>query len=355
MPEFRYVSFDDPIMVERMLSDPRGFMNYYDNKVIFDEVQKVPELFNNIKICIDEDRSTYGKFILTGSSQFSMVKGISETLAGRIGTLVLLPFQFNEMPKAVQKEQMLFGSYPENIIRKFQGVREWYGSYINNYIERDVRSLYNIGNLRDFQRLLHLLAAQTAQELNMNRLSGEIGVSVKTIKAWMSVLEASYIIFFLEPYYENFGKRIVKRPKFYFYDTGLVCYLTGISSFDLLDKGPLAGPLFENYVIAELKKTLLHTARDSHLFYFRDNSGLEIDLIIEDVLSKEKIFAEIKNTSTPKPIMIEKIKKIVALDNRSIKKSMYKNKAVLVYRGKEEYDFNAVKCMHYLKFLENPI
>jgi predicted AAA+ superfamily ATPase len=123
----------------------------------------------------------------------------------------------------------------------------------------------------------------------------------------------------------------------------------------LLEKGPLAGPLFENYVIAELKKTLLHTARDAHLFYFRDNSGLEIDLIIEDVISKTKIFAEIKNTSTPKPIMIEKINKIVALDNKTLKNSMYKNKAVLVYRGKEECDFNAVKCVHYLKFLENPM
>lgn len=347
---YRYITFDDPLNVERFRLDPRGFINEYNSKIIFDEVQKVPEIFNHIKILIDTDRAHYGKFILTGSSQFAMIKNITESLAGRIGMLALLPFQYSEIPSTLQKNQILFGGYPENIVRKYHGVHEWYASYITNYIERDVRSLHNIVNLKDFQRLLSLLAAHTAQELNMHRLADDIGVTVKTIKSWISVLEASYIVFTVLPYHNNLGKRIVKRPKIYFYDTGLVCYLTGIHTHETLEKGPLAGPLHENYVFSELKKIIIHHNKKTELFYFRDNSGIECDCIIEDHTNSTITFAEIKHTATPKVLMAEKIQKIL----HYAKKHIHSHKTAvgtILYRGKEEFRAHEVRFVNYLNFL----
>ena len=196
-PEYTYVTFDDPLEIDFFENDPKGFFKNYSGKVIFDEVQKLPQFFNYLKIEIDNDRQYYGKYILTGSSQFAFIREITESLAGRSGMLSLLPFQIQEIPEKLQPLQILKGSYPEPVVREYEGSSEWYGAYIRNYIERDVRSLYNIGNLRDFQRLVMLLAARTSQELNMSVLANELGVTVATIRKWISVLEASYIIFFL--------------------------------------------------------------------------------------------------------------------------------------------------------------
>ncbi|MCX8122877.1 MAG: ATP-binding protein [Spirochaetes bacterium] len=347
---YRYVTFDDPIIRERFLVDPKGFFKEFNNHIIFDEVQKVPDIFNYIKLCIDDNRFEYGNFILTGSSQFTMLKNITESLAGRIGLLTLLPFQYSEIPHLLQKHQIIYGSYPENVVRKYHGVHEWYAAYITNYLERDVRSLFNIGNLKDFQRLLSLLASQTAQELNMNRLANDIGVTVKTIKSWISVLEASYVLFTVLPYYNNIGKRIVKRPKVYFYDTGVVCYLTGIYTLELLQKGPLAGTIFENYIIAELNKIILHHNAHIKIFYLRDNTGNEIDCIIEDLRNKTIYLLEIKLTSTPKPLFAEKIAKLI---------QQFKNynphthiQGTVLYQGKEDITIHNVRFTHYINFLK---
>lgn len=348
--KYRYITFDDPIVRERFNIDPKGFLHEYNNRVIFDEVQKVPGIFEYLKMLIDENRSQYGNFILTGSSQFSMVTHITESLAGRIGVLTLLPFQFSEIPQSLQKHQIIYGSYPENVVRKYQGVHEWYAAYITNYIERDVRSLFNIGNLKDFQRLLSLLASQTAQELNMNRLANDIGVTVKTIKSWISVLEASYILFTISPYYNNMGKRIVKRPKIYFYDTGLVCYLTGMHTVDILHKWPLAGPMFENYIIAELKKLLVHYNKRMNLYYLRDNAGNEIDVIIEDPLNRKLILTEIKLTATPKPLMAQRLQKLVALVKNHIQ--AYTVHGMILYQGKEDFYVHDVRFANYKHFLD---
>ena len=247
--KYEYVTFDRVQNIENFESDPQGFIDKYNNNVIFDEVQKAPQVFNYIKVMIDEDRKNYGKFILTGSSQFSMVKGITETLAGRIGNISLLPFQYSEIPGKLKDRQLIYGSYPEIVLRDYSGSSEWYESYIQNYLERDIRNLANIGNLRDFKRFINLLASRTSQEFNASNYARDLGVNYKTIQSWTSILEASFIIFTLEPYIHNLGKRIIKRPKIYFWDTGLVCYLTGITKMDLLEKGPLCGPVFENYII----------------------------------------------------------------------------------------------------------
>lgn len=337
--EYEYVTFDDPIIINHFTDDPKGFIRKYSNRVIFDEVQKVGSLFSYIKMEVDNDRQNYGKYVLTGSSQFSLVKQISESLAGRIGLLSLLPFQFEEFPDKMKDHQILKGSYPELVTREFFQSDAWYAAYINNYIERDVRSLYNIGNLRDYQKLIQLLAARVSQELNMSSLANELGVTVKTVQSWISILEASYIIFQLPSYHKNLGKRIVKRPKVYFYDTGIINYLTGISSKDLLEKGPLAGPVFENYVIAEIKKSVLHKNLPVNMYYFRSNSGLDADLILEDSGRKETCFAEIKNNHTAKPEMIKNIRKIIDLEEKTDSPVQFSLKGVLVYRGPESVQF----------------
>ncbi|MCK5154090.1 MAG: ATP-binding protein [Spirochaetales bacterium] len=349
--KYRYITFDDPMTVDFFYSDPKGFMQQHADRIIFDEVQKVPEIFSYIKIEVDKDRQNYGKYILTGSSQFSLLKKISESLAGRIGLLSLLPFQYRELPDLQKKDQIIYGSYPELVVRKYKNTSEWFGSYINTYIEKDVRTLYNIGNLRDFQQLIRLLAARCSQELNMSSLSREIGVSVKTIQNWVSVLEASYIIFLLPPYHKNLGKRIIKRPKLYFFDTGLVCYLTGIESEDILNKGPLGGSIFENYITAETKKSLLHRDRKDQLFFFRNNAGLEVDLIIENSNERSLTYLEIKNNSTPKYKMTENLKLIMGLETGSSTRKGY-----LVYKGSEEGKFSEnIEYINYRTYFDRII
>ncbi len=337
--KYQYVTFDKIQNIEDFSSDPQSFIEKYNNKIIFDEVQRVPQLFNYIKLMIDEDRHNYGKFILTGSSQFSMIKGITETLAGRVGNISLLPFQYLEIPDEEKTGQILFGSYPEIVLRKYDGVFEWYESYIQNYIERDVRNLSNIGNLRDFKKFINLLAAKTSQEFNASSYASDIGVNYKTIQSWLSILEASYIVFTIEPYFHNLGKRIIKRPKVYFWDTGLVCYLTGIRTQELLEKGPLCGPIFENYLISEIFKSIKHQNKEHKLFYFKSNSGFESDLIIEDRFSKKIIFTEIKYNKTARPVMVENIKKLIEREKQYQVHVGYDASGLLLYTGNETGKF----------------
>ena len=217
--DYQYQTFDDPTNVRLFSEDPVGFIASYQDKVIFDEAQKVPEIFQYLKMAVDEDRQNYGKFVVTGSAQFNFMRQIAESLAGRIGLLTLLPFEYIELPQEYRQQSVYLGQYPELSEHHYKHNDAWYSSYVNTYLEKDVRSMHDIGNLRDFNRLLSLLAINTAQPLNMSELANKVNVSATTIKRWISVLEASYIIFLLPPYYENFGKRITKTPKIYFYDT----------------------------------------------------------------------------------------------------------------------------------------
>lgn len=296
LPNYRYVNFDDFKMVSFFTEDPEKFLSIYNHQVIFDEVQKVPKLFDYIKMAVDKDRATPGKFILTGSSQFQFIQKISESLAGRIGLLSLLPYQSAEMPPDIREESVYKGCYPELINKHFALAQDWYASYLDTYLQKDVSALAHVGDKREFQRLVQLLAASTSQVLNMSRYATDLGVDVKTIQRWIAILEASYILFLLPPYHQNFGKRIVKRPKVYFYDTGLVAYLTGIETYAQFAQGPLAGPLFENYVVANILKNELHRKTHANLFYFRTSSGLEVDLIVDRSTTRE--FIEIKMNST---------------------------------------------------------
>ena len=335
LTDYTYVTFDDPKIVQHFIEDPDDFMSLYNNHVIFDEAQKAPEIFNYIKMAVDKDRDNYGKFIVTGSSQFSLLNQITESLAGRIGLLTLLPLQLSECPKSSYDELIYKGSYPEVVRRSFTGYLPWFESYVDTYLNKDIRTISNIGNLRDFQRFLILLASNTSTLLNMSEYAKKIGVSVPTIKHWISILEASYIIFLLPPYYNNIGKRLIKSPKVYFYDTGLVCYLTGIETFKHYNQGPMAGSIFENHVITEIIKKALHANSSEKFYFLRTQAGQEVDLIIED--KQQLAFIEIKKNATFNLSMIDNLK---ALAPSNCKK-------ILLYNGETRKYHNGIEIINF--------
>ena len=338
---YRYVNFDQIKNVEYFEADPDGFIAQYNDRVIFDEVQFVPQLFSTIKVAVDQDRQNYGKFVVTGSSQFSYLKNISESLAGRIGLMSLLPLQYTEMPKALLEESIYRGAYPELVTRDYRESELWYGAYLETYLNKDVRVLSNIGDMRDFRRFIQLLAAQATQLLELSHYAKDLGVSVPTIKRWISILEASYIIFLLPAYHDNFGKRIIKSPKLYFYDTGLISYLVGIKNMELYDKGPMAGSLFENYVVSEISKKNSHLATHAELFYFRTSDQAEIDLIVDKKDTQD--FIEIKKTATFSPRLITSIKKYCKEHN----------KGYLLYNGKKFPHHGNIHIIHYADYLKS--
>jgi len=342
LKDYKYVTFDDFKQVEKFNDDPEYFMRENSNKVIFDEVQKVPKIFDYIKLQVDKDRDNPGKFILTGSSQFIFIKGITESLAGRIGLLSLLPYQLSEIKKDIKTEEIIInGSYPELVTKNYQMVSPWYSAYLETYIAKDVKILANIGNLRDFRRLISLLAANTGQQLNLSRYANDLGVDVKTINNWISVLEASYIIFTVQPFYNNYGKRIVKSPKVYFYDTGLVSYLVALNSVEQFLQGPMYGSLFENYVISEILKREKHNDTNAELFYYRTSSGIEVDLIIDRKNSKE--FIEIKAGETFRPKMLNNLLSISSFESNS--------KSIFLYRGVSSNKHKEIDILNYKDYL----
>jgi len=321
-----YVTFDDFQVVNRFLDDPIGFIDSLPSPVIFDEAQKVPEIFDMIKLKVDQNRK-YGQFIISSSNQLHLLSKVKESLAGRMGIVNLFPFQFSEIPKKLRKENEYRGTFPELVIRKYSFDKEWYSAYLDTYVSKDVREVSNIGNLREFRMFINLLAANTSQILNMSSYASDIGVTVATIKHWISVLEASFIIFLLPPFYKNFGKRIIKSPKVYFYDTGLVSYLTGIRNQELYNKGPMSGAIFENYIISEIVKKQKHENSDCDFFYLKTSKGIEIDLIVD--WRSHQDWLEIKKSSTFKSKMIHNLelfsekndKKMLLYNGKNIKQS----------------------------------
>ncbi|MGD8835633.1 MAG: ATP-binding protein [Desulfobacteraceae bacterium] len=282
-----YVSLENPDLQEMSRIDPRGFLDRYKKGALFDEVQRSPQLFSYLQEIIDESNEP-GRFVLTGSQQFGLFSGITQSLAGRIGLVHLLPFAYHELYS--QKEysadssnldHVLFsGLYPPVHDRKL-APSLWYGNYVQTYIERDVRQMVNIRDLNTFQRFVRLCAGRTGQLLNLSNLAGECAITHNTAKAWISILEASYIVFLLQPHHANFNKRIIKTPKLYFYDTGLAAWLLSIQNPDQLNIHPMRGALFESFVIGEFFKALLNQGIKPNYFFWRDRSGNEIDLLQE--------------------------------------------------------------------------
>lgn len=280
-----YVSLENPDMRNFALEDPRGFLQTYPNGAILDEVQRVPILFSYLQEVLDNSK-VKGLFILSGSNNFLLQQTISQTLAGRVGYINLLPFSISELKKAKllstdDDTLMLKGFYPPIYDQEIPPA-DWCPNYIRTYIEKDVRQVKNITDLIVFERFIKLLAGRSGQELNNSALAVETGVDVKTIQSWIGILESSFIIYLLKPHHKNFNKTIVKRPKVYFYDTAIVCYLLGIRDNSQLQTHPLRGAIFEGMVVTELIKKRTNAGLPINLFYWRDKTGHEIDIIIDN-------------------------------------------------------------------------
>lgn len=276
-----YVNFENPDVRLYAIEDPRGFLSNYPNGAIFDEAQRVPEIFSYLQQILDES-DTKGLFIITGSNNFLLQENISQSLAGRVGYLNLLPLSLNEIndPSATISQTIFKGCYP-SLYKDTIDSNLWYSNYIRTYIERDVRLIKNITNLLVFEKFLRLCAGRIGQLLNLNSLAVEIGVDSKTIRAWIGVLETSFVVFRLQPYHKNYNKRVVKMPKLYFYDTGLASALLGIQNSDQIHLHPFRGALFENMIVVDFLKSRFNVGKTNNLYFWRDNLGKEIDLLMD--------------------------------------------------------------------------
>lgn len=295
----RYVSLENPDEQAFALNDPRGFLKQFPDGAILDEVQRVPHLFSYIQQIVDED-SRKALFVLSGSNNFLLQQSITQSLAGRVGYLELLPFCYDEMASIPDSDYstddfLFLGGYP-SVVYEQANPQLWFSAYVRTYIERDVRQLKNIKDLAQFQRFLYLCAGRIGQQINFSQLGNEIGADHNTVSSWLSILQASYVIHLVQPYYQNFNKRIVKTPKLYFYDTGLACFLLGIRQANDLTYHAYRGALFENLIINELLKNRFNRSQLSNLYYFRDSTGNEVDVIIDEGSTLKAI--EIKAGST---------------------------------------------------------
>ena len=281
-PGYDYANLEAPDVRSRAVSDPRMFLGQFKKGVIIDEIHQAPELFSYIQVHVDEEQK-FGKYIITGSHQFSLHKNISQSLAGRVALLTLLPLSVDELSAnglSYELSELLFrGGYPKVHAQPDIDPTTVYRSYYQTYLERDVRELSSIKNLSLFQKFIRIVAGRVGQLLNYTGIANDVGVSVPTIKEWISILEASYVLFTLKPYYENFGKRMIKSPKLYFADTGLLCYLLGIESAMQVSRDPLLGNIFENYVFLELMKYRTNLGKDPNIYFYRDKSGTEVDFV----------------------------------------------------------------------------
>lgn len=300
-----YYLLEDPDIIARIRSDPRGFLDDVKTPVIFDEIQNVPELLNYIRSRIDAHPSKKGQWIITGSQDAPLMKGVSESMAGRVAVFQLLPLSTEETPKA----SLLKGGFPE-VLGKPALSSIWFRSYIQTYLERDVRAIAAIHDLAVFRRFMMILASRCGQLLNRTDIAAPLGVSVPTVGAWLSILETTNQILLVPPYYENFGKRLIKSPKIYFVDSGLLCHLLGIDNETALKKSPFSGHLFEGYAASEIVKHQINRGKEKQLYYFRDQQGLEIDFIIPSS-DRRLVLVEAKASKTALPAMADPIKRFM--------------------------------------------
>ena len=335
-PNYVYCSLEDPDIRQFASDDPRSFLSRYPERVIFDEIQRVPELLSYLQGIVDSN-SAKGQFILTGSHQLTLRAEIAQSLAGRTALLTLLPLSISEALNVTQfrsKDELLYQGLFPRVYNDGLNPSRAYASYYKTYVERDVRQLVNLKNVSLFEKFLKLLAGRVGQVINFNSLSNDVGVSGTTLKEWLSVLEASFIIFKLEPYFENFGKRVIKSPKIYFTDTGLLAYLLDIESEQTMSRDPLIGNVFENLVILDLLKFRLNRGLSPNLYFYRDSNGLEVDVLLKQGATLTPI--EIKSSATFNKVFAKGLKRFQALTDLS-------GKGYIIYSGDfavgtEDYD-----------------
>ena len=341
LKDYAYVSLETPDILRFAQEDPRGFLARYPEKTIFGEIQRAAHLISYLQGIVDES-GTSGQFVLTGSHQLELRTAITQSLAGRTGILNLLPFSMAELTA----EKVTFDTFEEYVFTGFlpriydqnQRPSTAYANYYQTYIERDVRQIIQLKNASLFDKFMRLLAGRTGQVMNYQSLASDVGVDAKTIKEWLSILEASFVVIKLSPYFENFGKRVIKSPKYYFMDTGLLAYLLGIEKPEQVARDPLVGQLFENLVVLEALKTRYNRGQSPNLYFYRDSHGNEIDLLYA---SGRNLFGiEIKSAAT----FSSHFKKILL---RFSEKQKTLQSGYVVYNGEARQFSDGIKAINY--------
>ena len=344
-PNYSYVSLEKPDVREFATKDPNAFLKQYSEYVIIDEAQRVPSLFSYIQTIVD-DSGKMGQFILSGSQNFQLMQNITQSLAGRVALFQLLPLDFQELKSENLLEKnplsaLIKGFYPAIFDRNIEPTTFYY-NYVQTYVQRDVSELIELKNISLFKKFLRLLASRVGQLVNYNSLANDCGVSQPTIKSWITALESSYLVFTLQPYFENIGKRLIKTPKIYFYDTGLLCYLLGVKRAEDLLTHSLKGNLFENMMIAEYVKRMNHSNTFHDIWFWRDVAGNEIDMLYLDN-GKFHLF-EIKSSET---ILNEQFKGLAYFETTHPSATFAKH---LVYAGNEDQDRTQARVLSWKKF-----
>lgn len=343
-PDYKPFSLEDIDMRVAATEDPRGFLNQTSEGMIIDEVQHVPELLSYIQGIVDNHPER--RFVLSGSSNFSLLRGVSQSLAGRAGIFELLPMAYSEMRESLSEQslnEILFnGLYPA-ICAKKNTAQFFYPSYVKTYLERDVRDLLQVKNLMQFNTFLRLCAGRIGSLFNASELANEVGVSSNTITSWLSILQTSYIVYLLPPYFTNSRKRLVKSPKLYFCDTGLACYLLDIESPKQLAHDKMRGHLFENFVIIEALKHRFNLGKESNLFFYRDSNKNEIDLLM--LKGQRADGYEIKSASTYHQDFKAKLINLEKYTNRDV------GERAVIYDGEMETDQSEIKLCNWRHFL----
>jgi len=341
-PDKKYVSLEDPDTRQLAASDPRSFLNQSDTGLIIDEIQRVPELVSYIQGIVD-DLQKPGHYILSGSQQFELSQTISQSLAGRTAILRLLPFSLHEIQvvsvNPTVDEILYKGFYPRVYNQPLVNPTRYYSSYLETYIERDLRQLINVKDLRQFELFLRLCAGRVGQVFVASNLANEVGVTVPTIQSWLSILEASYVVYLLQPFYANINKRLTKSPKLYFYDVGLAAFLSGINEPYQLFTSPLKGPLFENLVVMEMLKNKYNRFKPYQLYHYRDSNNNEVDLIIDYSTHLDAI--EIKSSQTFDKSFLKGLNYIRELLPQKIRNT------TLCYSGEMEQTIGESKLVNY--------
>lgn len=341
LPDYAYVNLEHPETRAFAQDDPKAFLAQYPGKVIFDEIQRLPELLSYLQVAVDNQREN-GRYVLTGSHQLALREAIAQSLAGRTAILHLLPFSIAELVDNdlgfVNAEDYLYQGFLPRIYDQQQRPSTAYANYYQTYVERDVRQLINLKDVAQFQKFMKLVAGRVGQLMDYSSLAGDVGVSATTIKHWLSILEASFILYKLPPYFENFGKRVIKTPKYYFIDTGLLCFLLGIENPQQVARDPLIGQLFENLVVIDVLKNFYNKGKLDNLYFFRDSNGLEADLLLQQ--GRQLMPIEIKSSSTYKPELLKGLKRIMELSPQMAN-------AHLVYSGDAMQFSNGINAIRF--------
>lgn len=345
----KYVNLEGLQSREFAENDPIGFLNQFPNGAILDEVQRVPKLLSELQVRVDQQKKN-GLFILTGSHQAELHAAVAQSLAGRVGLLKLLPLSSEELVgtsselKTTQLDSILFqGFYPKVINEKLNPTQA-YGAYVETYLEKDLRQITQIRDLSLFQKFLRLCAGRTGQLLNIDQLANDTGVSSTTIRHWLSALEASFIIFLLKPYHRNIGKRLIKAPKLFFHDVGIASFLLGIENRLQLQTHPLRGHLFENLIISDLMKARLNRGYRENLFFFRDHSGNEIDLLLE--IAGSYLALEVKSAQTIDSSIIKGFEVFAKIEKQALLKK------IVVYAGSEKQQRQQIQYLPFVELIE---